>query len=87
MIKIVLSVDGMMCKMCEAHVNDAIKKEFLNVKVSSSHQDKKTIILTKTEVDTEKLKEIVEKEGFKVLDIKVEEQKKKGLFGFLKKQG
>ncbi len=87
MIKIVLSVDGMMCKMCEAHVNDAIKREFLNVKVSSSHQDGQTIILTKTEVDTEKLKEIVEKEGFKVLDIKVEEQKKKGLFGFLKKQG
>ena len=32
MIKIVLSVDGMMCKMCEAHVNDAIKKNFCKCK-------------------------------------------------------
>ncbi|MBE7081926.1 MAG: heavy-metal-associated domain-containing protein [Clostridiales bacterium] len=87
MIKIVLSVDGMMCKMCEAHVNDAIKREFLNVKVSSSHQDKQTIIQTKTEIDKDELIKVVEKEGFKVLDIKVEEQKKKGIFGFLKKQG
>ena len=85
MIKIVLSVEGMMCKMCEAHVNDAINKEFANVKVSSSHQEGQTTILSKTDIDAEKLKEIVEKEGFKVLDIKVEEQKKKGLFGFLKK--
>ncbi len=85
MIKIILSVDGMMCKMCEAHVNDAINKEFLDVKVSSSHQDGQTIILTKTEIDEEKLKDIVEKEGFKVLDIKIEEQKKKGLFSIFKK--
>ena len=85
MIKIVLSVDGMMCKMCEAHVNDAIKREFANVKVSSSHQDGQTIILTKTEIDTGKLKVIVEKEDFKVLDIKIEDQKKKGLFSFFKK--
>ena len=85
MFKIVLSVDGMMCKMCEAHVNDAINKEFANVNVRSSHQDGQTIILTKTEIDTERLKEIVEKEGFKVLDIKSEEQKKKGLFSIFKK--
>ena len=85
MIKIILSVDGMMCKMCEAHVNDAINKEFNNVKVTSSHQDGQTIILTKKEILIEKLKEIVEKEGFKVLDIKTEEQKKKGLFSIFKK--
>ncbi len=85
MIKIVLSVDGMMCKMCEAHVNDAIKKAFENVKVSSSHENKQTIILTNSQIDKETLKQIVEKEGFTLLDIKIEEQKKKGLFSFLKK--
>ena len=85
MIKIVLSVDGMMCKMCEAHVNDAIKKAFASVKVSSSHETKQTIVLTKTQIDLENLKQVVEKEGFTVLDIKIEENKKKGLFSFLKK--
>ncbi len=85
MIKIVLSVDGMMCKMCEAHVNDGIKKAFASVKVSSSHETKQTIVLSKTQIDLENLKQVVEKEGFTVLDIKIEENKKKGLFSFLKR--
>lgn len=28
MIKTVLKIDGMACGMCEAHVNDAIRKAF-----------------------------------------------------------
>ena len=27
MIKITLEIDGMMCGMCEAHVNDAIRRD------------------------------------------------------------
>ncbi len=85
MYKIILSVDGMMCKMCEAHVNDAINKAFENAKVTSSHQDKKTVVLSKYQIDKEKLKTVVESQGFIVKEIIIEEQKKKGLFGFLKK--
>ena len=85
MYKIILSVDGMMCKMCEAHVNYAINKAFEKVKVTSSHQDEKTVVITKNQIDKEKLKSVVESQGFIVKEIVVEEQKKKGLFGFLKK--
>ena len=28
MLKITVQVDGMMCGMCEAHVNDAVRKAF-----------------------------------------------------------
>ena len=28
MIKTTVKVDGMMCGMCESHVNDAVKKSF-----------------------------------------------------------
>ena len=28
MTKTTLSIDGMMCSMCEAHINDAIRKAF-----------------------------------------------------------
>ena len=28
MLKITLGVDGMMCGMCESHVNDAVRKAF-----------------------------------------------------------
>ena len=32
MIKTTLKIDGMMCGMCESHVNDAIRKAFPAVK-------------------------------------------------------
>lgn len=37
MYKITLDVDGMACGMCEAHVNDAVRKAFQVKKVTSSH--------------------------------------------------
>ena len=39
MIKTTVKVDGMMCGMCESHVNDAVRKAFQVDKVSSSHRD------------------------------------------------
>ena len=36
MVKITLDIEGMACGMCEAHVNDAIRKAFSVKKVSSS---------------------------------------------------
>ena len=35
MLKITLGVDGMMCGMCESHVNDAVRKAFPVKKVTS----------------------------------------------------
>ena len=37
MTKTTLEVDGMMCGMCESHVNEAIRKALDVKKVSSSH--------------------------------------------------
>ena len=37
MIKTTVKVDGMMCGMCESHVNDAVRKVFQVDKVTSSH--------------------------------------------------
>ena len=37
MKKTILTIDGMMCGMCESHVNDAIRANFNVKKVSSSH--------------------------------------------------
>ena len=37
MIKTTVKVDGMMCGMCESHVNDAVRKAFQVDKVTSSH--------------------------------------------------
>ena len=37
MTKTILSIEGMQCGMCEAHVNDAIRNNFAVKKVTSSH--------------------------------------------------
>lgn len=54
MIKIILDVEGMACGMCEAHVNDAVRRAFPVKKVSSSHTKGKTEIISEAPLDEEK---------------------------------
>ena len=42
MIQTIVKVEGMMCGMCEAHVNDAIRKAVPAKKVTSSHKKGET---------------------------------------------
>ena len=44
MIRTVVDIDGMMCGMCESHVNDAVRNNFKVKKVSSSHGKGRTVI-------------------------------------------
>ncbi len=84
MVKTVMQVDGMMCSMCEAHVNDAVRKAFSTVKeVKSSHTKGTTEILSEEPLDEEKLRAAVEETGYRTGDITTGEKEKKGfsLFG------
>lgn len=78
MVKITLDVDGMACGMCEAHVNDAIRKNFTVKKVSSSHGKGKTEILSEQTLDEEKLRAAVEATGYRVTAVRTEPYEKKG---------
>lgn len=81
MKKITMKIDGMMCGMCESHVNDAVRNAFKVKKVSSSHRKGETVILSENEINEVELRTAVEKTGYKVLSITVSEQEKRGLFG------
>ena len=86
MLKITMGIDGMMCGMCESHINDAIRREFKVKKVTSSHTKKQTVILTEKPLDEDKLRKVIDDTGYKVLSIETaEEEKKGGLFGLFKK--
>lgn len=50
MLKITMKIDGMMCGMCESHVNDAVRKVFPVKKVTSSRSKGETVILTETDI-------------------------------------
>lgn len=80
MWKYTVSVDGMMCGMCESHVNDAVRKAFPVKKVTSSHKKSCTVIETETELDDTRLREVITKLGYTVGDICKEPYQKKRWF-------
>ena len=81
-----LKIDGMMCGMCESHVNESIRNAFSVKKVTSSQAKGENIILTEKDLDEKKLKDTIVKTGYQLLSIsKSPHEKKKGLFSFLKK--
>lgn len=82
MIKTVLQIDGMMCSMCEAHMNDAIRNNFKVKKVSSSHKKGMTEVISEETLNPEVLKKAVSEMGYELIDISQEAYKKKGLFSF-----
>ncbi len=69
MVKTIVKVDGMMCSMCEAHINDAIRRSFNVKKVKSNRKKKETVIESEAPLDPEKVKEAIEKTGYIYLGI------------------
>lgn len=82
MKKITVKIDGMMCGMCESHVNDEVRKNFKVSKVTSSHKTGECVILTEEGIDEEQLTKAIEETGYKVLSIEQEEYEKKKRFPF-----
>ncbi|MCD8196462.1 MAG: cation transporter [Lachnospiraceae bacterium] len=85
MYKITLDIDGMACGMCEAHVNEAVRKVADVKKVTSSHSKGTTEILSEVEIDEAKLREAIEATGYRVLSVKLAPYEKKGFSIFHKK--
>ena len=82
MIKTTVKIDGMACSMCEAHINDAIRKAFPVKKVTSSHTKKESVILSEMPIDPEALRAAIDATGYTYLSSSAEPYVKKGLFGF-----
>lgn len=82
MIQITLKIDGMMCGMCESHINDCIRSHFPVRKVVSSHTKGETVITAEAAPDLEQLKAAIAETGYTVTGVKAEAiEKKPGLFG------
>ena len=81
MIKTTLTIDGMACTMCEAHVNDAVRAAFPVKKVTSSFKKGQTEILSEEEISEAELRKALDPTGYKLLSVSSEPYKKKGLFG------
>ena len=77
MIKTTLMIDGMMCGMCESHINDTVRQSFKIKKVASSHAKGTTEIISDEPLDEKALREAIGKTGYQVLEMKSEPYEKK----------
>lgn len=80
MYQITLNIDGMMCAMCESHVNDAVRNAFPVKKVTSSHSKGQTVILSETEIPEADLQPVIAKTGYELTSYACAPYEKKGLF-------
>ena len=84
MYKITAKIDGMMCGMCESHINDAIRKAFPNAKVSTSHTKGQSVIQSETDITEAALRDVITPTGYQLISVTAEEAgEKKGLFAKL----
>ena len=83
MVKTIFKIEGMMCGMCEKHINNAVSRAFVTENITSSHKTGETEIISETAPDEALLRDVIEKEDYKVISITSEpfEKKKFGLFG------
>ncbi|MGN1388607.1 MAG: heavy-metal-associated domain-containing protein [Bulleidia sp.] len=68
-VKLTVEVSGMMCNMCETHINDIVRKNFSVKKVTSSHTKGETVIVADHMIDEKKLKDSIESLGYTVTEI------------------
>lgn len=85
MTQTIVKVDGMMCGMCETHVNEAVRRAVEVKKVSSSHTKGETEIISEQPVDEQKVLDAIEATGYHVMGISSKPYEKKGLFSIFKK--
>ena len=82
MIKTTVKINGMMCSMCEAHINDVIRKTVPGAKkIFASHTRGEASFLSEEAVDENLLKEAIAATGYDCLAVTAEPYEKKGWFG------
>lgn len=82
----IMTVEGMMCGMCEAHVNDALRKVPGVRKAAASRSKKQAVVQCDGSVSDEALLKAVNDTGYQASNLReADGEKKRGPLGFLHK--
>ena len=81
MVKTIVAVDGMMCSMCESHINETIRRNFKVKKVAADRGKGQAVIISEEAPDPELLRKAIGDTGYTAGEIRTEPYEKKGLFG------
>ena len=78
MIKVTLKIDGMMCGMCEAHINDTVRKTLPKAaKVASSHKKGECTFIMEEEPDRDLISRAIAETGYDLKEISCEPYERK----------
>ena len=83
MVRTTAQVSGMVCGMCEVHVNDAVRSAFRVKKVKSSRSRGETVIESVEPLDREKLRKVLAAAGYILLSAAEEKVERKTFPGTL----
>lgn len=78
MVETILKIDRLVCGLCEAHVDQLIRNHFEIQKVKSNHRKSETKIISEQPLDQNRLTEIIEADGYRIVEIQEKQLEKKG---------
>lgn len=81
MTQTTVGIDGMMCEMCEAHINDAIRRNFTVKSAKSNRKKKQCVVVSEEPLDEDKIRSVIGETGYDLLSITSEPYQKKGFLG------
>lgn len=81
MIQTTVGIDGMMCEMCEAHINDAIRKNFQVKSARANRRKRQCVVVSEDELDHDRIRSVIAETGYDLLSISSEPYQKKGFLG------
>lgn len=79
-----VTIKGMACDMCEAHINEVIRNNFNVKKVTSSHKKNESVIISEEDIDEEKLKKVIADIGYDYIRMTKAPYEKKSFFHIFK---
>ena len=86
MYKTTVKIDGMMCSMCEAHINDTLRNKLSFDKVSSSHKAGEAVIISEDPITLDDItSSALADSGYSATGFVCVPYVKKGIFGRLHK--
>lgn len=80
MVRITLKVEGMRCGMCEAHVNDAVRRSVMVKRVKASHAKGEVLVVAETADAEQEVRAAIEAQGYRVRSSEIEPCEERGLF-------
>ena len=81
MIQTTVGIEGMMCEMCEAHINDAIRRAFDVRSAKASRRKKHCVVVSEEPLDEDALRAAIAGVGYECTSISTEPYRKRSFFG------